>query len=121
MLKALYPQKWLPYQYLWPFLRNHLDSHENFGLIANRGESRPEVYIIEAGQDELVPFDHGTILQQRCVDVGLPVVRHTIRKALHNEVMARPAGKQMITQAISLAVTRASKADPPHQKMSDLD
>lgn len=23
MLLALYPQKWLPYQYLWPFLWNH--------------------------------------------------------------------------------------------------
>ncbi|GKZ33782.1 hypothetical protein AbraIFM66950_003819 [Aspergillus brasiliensis] len=26
MLISLYPQKWLPYRYLWPFLRSHWDS-----------------------------------------------------------------------------------------------
>lgn len=34
MLETLYPQKWLPYKYLWPFLRNHLDSWANLGLMA---------------------------------------------------------------------------------------
>lgn len=28
MLTALYPQKWLPYRYLWPFLTNHWNSEE---------------------------------------------------------------------------------------------
>jgi hypothetical protein len=26
MLVTIYPQKWLPYRYLWPFLWDHLDS-----------------------------------------------------------------------------------------------
>lgn len=26
MLGAIYPQKWMPYRYLWPFLRNHWDT-----------------------------------------------------------------------------------------------
>ena len=85
MLRALYPQKWLPYQYLWPFLWNHLDSWKNLGAIAERDGSRATgVYIVEAGKDELVPADHGAILHRRCQDVGLPVERYTISGALHN-------------------------------------
>ncbi|KAM5343033.1 hypothetical protein ACJ41O_013999 [Fusarium nematophilum] len=108
MLQALYPQKWLPYQYLWPFLRNHLDSWANLGMIARRSKEKPPgIYIVEAGKDELVPADHGQKLYQRCELVGLPVERHTVRGALHNEAMVRAAGKQAIAQSISSAVTRA--------------
>lgn len=112
MLQALYPQRWLPYQYLWPFLRNHLDSWKNLGLIAAKQQARlPEVYIIEAAKDELVPQDHGTMLYQRCQDVGLMAERHKIRKALHNDVMVRQEGKRTIAQSISTAVARANRAE----------
>jgi hypothetical protein len=74
MLKALYPQKWLPYQYLWPFLRSHLNSWANFEAIALKyGTEAPAIHIIEAGKDELVPSNHGEELYQRCVELGLPV------------------------------------------------
>ncbi|KAF4964187.1 hypothetical protein FSARC_7884 [Fusarium sarcochroum] len=108
MLQALYPQKWLPYQYLWPFLRNHLDSWTNLGMIAKRfSETPPGIYIVEAGKDELVPANHGEELFQRCQQVGLPVDRQKVRGALHNEAMVRAAGKQALAQSISTAVTRA--------------
>ncbi|ENH72518.1 hypothetical protein FOC1_g10013174 [Fusarium oxysporum f. sp. cubense race 1] len=88
MLQALYPQKWLPYQYLWPFLRNHLDSWANLGMIAKRfPDTPPGIYIVEAGKDELVPANHGEELLQRCRQVGLPVERQKVRGALHNEAM----------------------------------
>ena len=32
MLETLYPQRWVPYKHLWPFLRNHLDSWRNMVL-----------------------------------------------------------------------------------------
>ncbi|KFA65592.1 hypothetical protein S40285_04350 [Stachybotrys chlorohalonatus IBT 40285] len=116
MLRALYPQKWLPYQYLWPFLRNHLDSWKNLGVIAQRAEGRTtRIYIVEAGKDELVPADHGAILYQRCRDVGLPVERYTILGALHNEAMVRPAGKRLIAQAISSAVASVASVRAAHQ------
>ncbi|RDA86413.1 hypothetical protein CP532_6482 [Ophiocordyceps camponoti-leonardi (nom. inval.)] len=108
MLKALYPQKWLPYQYLWPFLRNHLDSWGNFQLIAAKRQLYPPaVYIVEAAKDELVPRDHATALQQRCQDVGLEVKRISVAGALHNEIMVRKSGKQAIVESISEAVARA--------------
>lgn len=110
MLKALYPQKWLPYQYLWPFLRNHLDTWKNLEIVAqkSKGQAMP-VYIVEAGSDELVPQDHGEILCKRCEDLGLPVERHTVRKALHNDVSIRQSGKQAIAEYIQSAVAAAQK------------
>lgn len=108
MLTALYPQKWLPYRHLWPFLRNHLDSWTNLGTIAKTYADRsPGIYLIEAGKDELVPAEHGELLYQRCKDVWLPVERHKVRNALHNEAIVRPAGKNAIAQSIASAVTRA--------------
>lgn len=108
MLQALYPQKWLPYQYLHPFLWNHLDSWTNLGVIAQRYKGKePGVYMVEAGKDELVPADHGVGLYQRCEDVGLLVERRKVRGALHNEASVRTEGKNAIARSILLAVTRA--------------
>ncbi|RFN51691.1 hypothetical protein FIE12Z_4003 [Fusarium flagelliforme] len=108
MLQALYPQKWLPYQYLWPFLRNHLDSWTNLGMIAKRfPESPPGIFIVEAGKDELVPANHGEELLERCQRVGLPVERQKVRGALHNEAMVRAAGKQALAHSIATAVMQA--------------
>jgi acetyl esterase/lipase len=110
MLTALYPQKWLPYRHLWPFLRNHLDSWANLGLIASKA-SKPGVYIVEAGKDELVPSDHGGILYQRCQDVQLFAEMHTVRGALHNDAMVRKEGKLTIARSIALAVSRAQEVN----------
>ncbi|PHH70184.1 hypothetical protein CDD80_6174 [Ophiocordyceps camponoti-rufipedis] len=108
MLKALYPQKWLPYQHLWPFLRNHLDSWKNLARIAAKQQFHPPaVYLVEAAKDELVPRDHAAALQRRCQDLGLAVTRISIAGALHNDVMVRKSGKQAIAESISEAVTKA--------------
>ncbi|KAL6877022.1 Alpha/Beta hydrolase protein [Trichoderma novae-zelandiae] len=120
MLEALYPQKWLPYRHLWPFLRNHLDSWANLGLIATKAR-KPEVYIVEAGKDELVPSDHGTILAQRCQELQLFAELHRVRGALHNDVMVRRPGKQAIAQSIASAVSRAqASSDDQAQLVSGL-
>lgn len=108
MLKALYPQKWLPYQYLWPFLRSHLNSWANFEAIALKyGTEAPSIHIIEAGKDELVPSNHGEELYQRCVDLGLPVERAKIPSALHNETISRGPGKATIQRSIASVVARS--------------
>ncbi|PTB37777.1 hypothetical protein M441DRAFT_30109 [Trichoderma asperellum CBS 433.97] len=109
MLTALYPQKWLPYRHLWPFLRNHLDSWSNLGTIATKA-SKPGVYIVEGGKDELVPSDHGSTLYKRCQEVQLFAELHTVRGALHNDVMVRKEGKHTIARSIALAVSRAQEA-----------
>ena len=64
----LYPQKWLPYRYLGPFLRSHWDTREALQRLAKTCESEtqtgsecgrvidlPKTLILQAGKDELVP------------------------------------------------------------------
>ncbi|KAG0651280.1 hypothetical protein D0Z07_2119 [Hyphodiscus hymeniophilus] len=104
MLETLYPQKWLPYRYLWPFLRNHLDSSKALGLLGDniiaKGARVPKVLILEAGRDELVPRSHGDMLERRCIDVGLAVERQVVGSALHNEILVRPGGRNAVVEAI---------------------
>lgn len=111
MLAVLYPQKWLPYKHLWPFLRNHLDSMTNLGLIAERsremGGATPKIFILEAGRDELVPKEHGELLHKRCLDLGVSVEKNTIPVAYHSEAIARGDGKKLAAQAILQLTKRA--------------
>jgi len=104
MLETLYPQKWVPYRHLWPFLRNHLDSWSNFGIMAQaskeKGVAPPTVYIIQAQRDELVPKAQTDKLYDRCVDVGLPVERGIASTAYHQEAIARLDGKKLAAAAI---------------------
>lgn len=83
MLLTIYPRKWFPYRYLWPFLWNHLDSWCALEQISqNSSSSLPKVVILEAEKDELVPKSRGDELEKRCIDLGLDVKRHVIRGAL---------------------------------------
>ncbi|KAI1762109.1 alpha/beta-hydrolase [Hypoxylon sp. FL1150] len=104
MLEVLYPQKWLPYRHLWPFLRNHLDSWKNLGMISQRyriGESAPEVFVLEAAKDELVPLELSQKLYDRCLDVRLPVTRKAVAGAFHNDTMFRGEGRRAVAEFLS--------------------
>ncbi|ESZ98942.1 hypothetical protein SBOR_0600 [Sclerotinia borealis F-4128] len=107
MLETLYPQKWLPYRYLHPFLRNHLDSWKALGDLHERTErtglKAPYIHILQAGKDELVPETQGRMLEKRCLDLGLGVRREVIQSALHNEVLVRGGGSTIIAEAYSTA------------------
>ncbi|KAI4224665.1 MAG: hypothetical protein L6R36_004506 [Xanthoria steineri] len=96
MLTAIYPQKWLPYRYLGPFLRNHWDSHAALRKIANPVASSPRILILQAGRDELVPGGQGVQLEDLCRDLGLDVQRIVVSSALHNEVAAKGQGRRAI-------------------------
>lgn len=104
MLEVLYPQKWLPYRHLWPFLRNHLDSWQNIGTISQKyrtAESSPEILILEAAKDELVPPELGQKLYERCLDVKLPVTRKAVAGAFHNDVLFRAEGRRAVSDFLS--------------------
>jgi hypothetical protein len=94
----------LPYRYLWPFLRNHIDSWKALGQLREKakesGIKTPHVLILEAGKDELVPSSHGDMLERRCLDLGLDVKRKVIGGALHTEVMVRPEGRLAVADSI---------------------
>lgn len=92
MLEVLYPEKWLPYKYLYPFLRNHLDSHRNLGTIASqrqvKGLEPPRVFILQAGSDEIVPMRHPEELRRRCAELDIPVDTKLVRRAYHNDAIS---------------------------------
>lgn len=104
MLETLYPQKWLPYRHLWPFLWNHLNNYEALGLMhancVSLGVRHPNITILEAGKDELVPSDHGAAIENRCVELGLAVKKKVIGGAFHTGVVSRPEGRLAVVQAI---------------------
>ncbi|KAK4181311.1 Alpha/Beta hydrolase protein [Triangularia setosa] len=111
MLETLYPQKWLPYKYLWPFLRNHLDSYANLSLIAQKakekGKEAPSIYILQAERDELVPKEQTERLYRRCTELGLPVEKGVASVAFHQEAIARGPGKKLASEAILKLAKRA--------------
>ena len=109
MLLELYPQKWLPYRYLGPFLRNHWNSREALRRLADtsKGDSGqeggraieiPKVLILQAGKDELVPASQGVELEACAREVGLDVSRLEVQGALHNEVTMKALGKAAIAK-----------------------
>jgi acetyl esterase/lipase len=119
MLAVLYPQKWLPYKYLWPFLRNQLDSLQNLGQIANRymvTQAPPRIFILEAAKDELVPLELSKQLYNRCVELGLPVERKAVSGAFHNDAMFRAEGKTAVLKFIAQGIEAM-----PRKKASRVD
>ncbi|KAL1891761.1 hypothetical protein Cpir12675_004834 [Ceratocystis pirilliformis] len=107
MLAALYPQKWLPYKHLWPFIHNPLDSWLNVGrLAAGFGRRAPRVAIIQAENDELVPASHPEQLMKRCAEFGISVTCKSIAGAFHNEASVKPQGRRAIVGALQKMAER---------------
>lgn len=100
MLETLYPQKWLPYRYLWPFLRNHLDTVKALRLFDQSKRASTKVLILDAGKDELVPRSHSDELEKTCDELGFDVKRQTVGGALHTEVMARQEGRFIVVETV---------------------
>ncbi|EKG18255.1 hypothetical protein MPH_04515 [Macrophomina phaseolina MS6] len=106
MLLALYPQKWLPYRYLWPFLRNWWDTDAALRKIAAfRGDRNLPIQIITAARDEIVPASQGNHLHDLCKELQLDVRRRNVLGALHNEVPGKPEGRGSVVSFIREVTT----------------
>jgi acetyl esterase/lipase len=106
MLISLYPQKWLPYRYLWPFLRNFWDNEEALRAAAATGalESVP-ILLITAGRDEIVPSDQADELQILCQQLSLKVTRRDVQGALHTEATSKPDGRDAVVAFLNAQVS----------------
>ncbi|KAL8937799.1 MAG: hypothetical protein Q9216_004246 [Gyalolechia sp. 2 TL-2023] len=93
MLTTIYPQKWLPYRYLGPFLRNHWDSRLALQRIGASSTPSPKLLILQAANDELVPNSQSSDLEKICQNLQMNVERRVVSNALHNEVTAKPQGR----------------------------
>ncbi|KAF2215977.1 hypothetical protein CERZMDRAFT_35207 [Cercospora zeae-maydis SCOH1-5] len=99
MLLALYPQKWLPYRYLWPFLWNHWDSQAALQALG-RVNHRPTVLIMPATRDEVVPSSEADKLERIARNAGLRTLRTNIIGALHTEATTRKEGQTAIAKFV---------------------
>jgi uncharacterized protein len=53
MLRTLYPQKWLPYHYLSPFLRSSWNIKDYISQITTK-KDMPRIMIVQTENDEIV-------------------------------------------------------------------
>jgi len=90
MLISLYPQRWLPYRYLWPFLWNYWDSETALRSIA--AMQKPNLLVLTAGKDEVVPPDQPRQIIDLCKGLAFDVTHAEVPGALHTEAMGRKEG-----------------------------
>lgn len=100
MLLALYPQKWLPYQYLYPFLWNHWDSEVALRNLARAGK-QPKMLLLSATRDEVVPPEEIQKLEGVCTELGMDYERKEVTGALHFEASIRREGQEAIANFIA--------------------
>ena len=99
MLVVLYPQRFLPYRYLYPFLRSTWDSNGALQQVAAAKPTRlQKILILQAGSDEVVPDGQAELLRHVCAEGGLDAELKVIKGALHTEIMAKHEGRNMIAE-----------------------
>ncbi|KAL4893610.1 Alpha/Beta hydrolase protein [Aspergillus ambiguus] len=111
MLISLYPQKWLPYRYLWPFSWNNWDSTEAFKRLARyrdaaptttstRPASRlpPPILILSAENDEVIPPYVAGDLHRSGKALGLDVEWKEVPGAMHIEAPVKPDGRKALVE-----------------------
>ncbi|KAJ6088207.1 hypothetical protein N7486_009468 [Penicillium sp. IBT 16267x] len=127
MLIALYPQKWLPYRYLWPFSWNMWCSSASLEQLAGwrdrdadqqkkprnapregRVRSVPPVLILAAGNDEVIPTYVAGQLEQKGQELGLNITRKDVPGAMHTECSMKSDGRAALIKFI-LAYTHAPR------------
>jgi len=96
MLAAIYPDWWVPYKHLWPFLRSWWNSEEALRRIA-KSPHPPKVLMLVASGDEIVPRVQANQLETLCKDLRLDVTRKDVLGALHTQASTLEQGKRVIS------------------------
>jgi pimeloyl-ACP methyl ester carboxylesterase len=100
MLRALYPQRWLPYRYLSMFLWSTWDMKACAEVVKRGGGV--QALVVSAGMDEVVPADETVEVEELMRDmVGRERVESIlVQGALHVECAIRPQGREEIVRFI---------------------
>ncbi|PNS21224.1 hypothetical protein CAC42_1003 [Sphaceloma murrayae] len=101
MLADLYPQKWLPYRHLWPFLRSTWDSEAALRRLGNSEKLIPPILLLPALDDEVVPKSQADYLEDLCKELKLRHKRVDVAGALHNQASLKPQGRRAIADFIT--------------------
>ncbi|CAD0087670.1 unnamed protein product [Aureobasidium vineae] len=100
MLAAIYPDWWVPYKHLWPFLRSWWDSEDSLRRIA-KSSHPPKVLMIVASGDEIVPRVQADQLETLCKDLRLDITRKDVLGALHTQASTLEQGKRVISDCMA--------------------
>lgn len=117
MLISLYPQKWLPYRYLWPFSWNTWDIKAkmkqmaiwrdqpesrtpNPGATASIPRSLPPIFLLSAEKDEVIPSYVPEQLENHAKSLGLEIERKDVLGAMHIEAPLKLDGRKALVQFI---------------------
>ncbi|KAJ5809055.1 uncharacterized protein N7503_001273 [Penicillium pulvis] len=116
MLIALYPQKWLPYRYLWPFSWNTWCSSKYLEQLARyrdrdadqrmktdapcKGRSVPPILLLAAENDEVIPPHVAGQLEQIGQELGLEITRKDVIGAMHTECAMKNDGREALVKFI---------------------
>ncbi|KAL4930470.1 Alpha/Beta hydrolase protein [Aspergillus undulatus] len=120
MLISLYPQKWLPYRYLWPLSWNTWDvadsleklgqhknkasqSHSEFNLSANANSHHghvPPILLMSAASDEVIPTWVADQLVDKARHHRLDIQRTDVKGAMHIEGPLKAEGKKALVEFI---------------------
>ncbi|CAD0101046.1 unnamed protein product [Aureobasidium mustum] len=96
MLAAIYPDWWVPYKHLWPFLRSWWDSEDALRKIAESSHP-PKILMVVASGDEIVPRVQADQLETLCKDLRLDVIRRDVLGALHTQASTLDQGNRVIS------------------------
>lgn len=114
MLISMYPQKWLPYRYLWPFSWNtwcttkaleHLATCQNQPTEQierkktnhpARSTPIPPIFILSAENDEVIPPHVAGHLEKRGQELGLDIARKEVPGAMHIEGPMKHDGREAL-------------------------
>lgn len=107
MLISLYPQRWLPYRYLWPFSWNTWCNATNLKQLAewreenpNSTQSIPPIFILSAEKDEVIPPYVAGQLEKRGQDLRLNISRKEVSGAMHTEGPMKVDGREALVRFI---------------------
>jgi len=109
MLIAFYPQKWLPYRYLTPFLWNSWDSVKALSTIKQQQRHDLQLLVMTASKDEVVPPEEGEQLMKLCHDLDFDVTHRAVPGALHTECLAKAQGRKGIVEFLSQVYRHGKK------------
>ncbi|KAJ5820568.1 hypothetical protein N7474_006159 [Penicillium riverlandense] len=105
MLISLYPQRWLPYRYLWPFSWNTWCNRTALERLADcrdqcEGSTIPPILILSAEHDEVIPPHVAGQLERRGHELGLDIARIDVPRAMHIEAPMKPEGREALVRFI---------------------
>ena len=120
MFRTLYPQKWLPYYYLTPFLRSSWNIKEYLQQISAI-HNKPRLMIVQAEKDEIVADWMAPEIQRTAREQGLAVDFIEARGTLHFECITTRDFPLWVTAFVQRCLDRGdARGEDRASRLSEL-